>query len=88
MLKECKILLLDEATSNIDKETDEKIQKTIRYKFSDKTVIAIAHRLLTIVDYDKIIVMDNGNVKEVGNPYILLQGKGQFYEMVQSADGR
>ena len=69
MLKDCKVLLLDEATSNIDKETDEKIQKTIRDKFNDKTVIAIAHRLRTIADYDKVIVMDNGMVKETGSPY-------------------
>ena len=79
---------MDEATSNIDKETDDKIQKTIHEKFKEKTVIAIAHRLLTIADYDKIIVMDSGIVKEMGSPYELLQQKGSFYEMVNLSDGK
>jgi ATP-binding cassette subfamily C (CFTR/MRP) protein 4 len=63
LLRHNKIVILDEATSNVDTNTDRLIQKILRQKFKHSTVITIAHRLLTIADYDKIVVMDAGAVK-------------------------
>ncbi|KAK2945606.1 Multidrug resistance-associated protein [Blattamonas nauphoetae] len=68
ILNNCRIVVLDEATASVDVETDEKIQKTIREQFSDKTVIVIAHRLNTIMDSDRIMVMDKGHVAEFDSP--------------------
>ena len=72
LLKKSKILLLDEATSSIDKHTDKLIQKLIREQFKDRTVLCIAHRLETIIDYDKIMVLDKGKIIEYDTPENLL----------------
>lgn len=74
--------MLDEATSNVDMETDNFIQTIIKEKFKDTTVITIAHRLNTIADYDKIIVMQKGRIIEMGTPYELILRQGTFFEMV------
>ena len=60
ILRSSKILVLDEATSNVDMRTDDYIQRTLKSVFSKQTIITIAHRLNTIADYDKVIVMDKG----------------------------
>ena len=60
--------MLDEATSNVDKNTDDFIQKCIRSEFKGSTVITIAHRLSTVMDYDKILVMSGGKIVECGSP--------------------
>lgn len=84
LLKSPKILLLDEATASIDYETDSMIQKTIREEFSASTILTIAHRLKTIIDYDKILVLDQGNVKEYDHPYKLITNpKSQFKSMCE-----
>ena len=62
ILRSSKLVLLDEATANVDKETDEMIQKTIMRECAESTVIAISHRLDHIKMYDKVVVMDNGSV--------------------------
>ncbi|CAG9794562.1 unnamed protein product [Diatraea saccharalis] len=67
-----RVLVLDEATANVDSTTDKHIQDTIRSKFADSTVLTIAHRLNTVMDYDRVIVMDKGKVVETGHPYELL----------------
>ncbi|KAL2743664.1 putative multidrug resistance-associated protein lethal(2)03659 isoform X1 [Vespula maculifrons] len=78
------ILILDEATANVDPRTDELIQKTIRRKFENCTVLTIAHRLNTVMDSDRILVMDAGHAVEFDHPHILLQNsKGYLYNMVQ-----
>ncbi|KAI2474047.1 ATP-binding cassette sub-family C member 4 [Diabrotica virgifera virgifera] len=83
ILKNNKVLMLDEATANVDPQTDALIQKTIRRKFSDCTVITVAHRLNTIMDSDKVLVMDAGQISEFDHPHLLLQNKnGVFYSMV------
>lgn len=68
LLKDSPILVLDEATANIDSETDRVIQSVIRKEFAAKTVIAVAHRLSTIADFDQIIVLQNGRILEMGTP--------------------
>ncbi|KAJ8684127.1 hypothetical protein QAD02_019919 [Eretmocerus hayati] len=73
IVKRNKILVLDEATANVDPATDALIQKTIRIKFNDCTVLTIAHRLNTIMDSDKVLVMDNGQALEYDHPHTLLQ---------------
>jgi ATP-binding cassette, subfamily C (CFTR/MRP), member 4 len=83
LLSRNKILILDEATSNIDMSTDNFIQKVIREKFADTMVITIAHRLNTIADYDRVIVMKRGRIREQGSPWKLLQEKGIFHNMVK-----
>lgn len=66
LLKNPKVIVLDEATASIDNETDSSIQNMIRQRFKDSTVLTIAHRLHTIVDSDKIVVMDSGVIAEMG----------------------
>ncbi|ODM97614.1 Multidrug resistance-associated protein 1, partial [Orchesella cincta] len=73
LLRKTNILVLDEATAAVDLYTDELIQKTIRKEFKDATVITIAHRLNTILDSDRVIVMDNGEIREFDSPQNLLQ---------------
>ncbi|KAK6338386.1 hypothetical protein TWF730_002449 [Orbilia blumenaviensis] len=73
LLRDCKIVVLDEATSGVDKDTDEMIQRIIREEMRDRTVIAIAHRLQTIIDFDRVVVMEDGRVVEVGEPGALLK---------------
>jgi len=87
ILKKSSVLLLDEATSSIDKHTDNLIQKLIRNEFNDVTVICIAHRLETIIDYDRILVLSKGEIQEFDTPNNLLS-KGEasiFYQMVNSS---
>ncbi|KAM9328000.1 ATP-binding cassette sub-family C member 4 isoform 2-T2 [Pholidichthys leucotaenia] len=84
ILRKNRILIIDEATANVDPRTDELIQKTIRDKFRECTVLTIAHRLNTIIDSDRILVLDAGKIHAYDEPYTLLQDKGGiFYKMVQ-----
>nr|AHK05642.1 ATP-binding cassette transporter sub-family C member 1 isoform X4 [Tigriopus japonicus] len=86
LLRKTQILILDEATAAVDLETDDLIQTTIRKEFSECTILTIAHRLNTIMDCDKIIVLSNGIIAEMGSPSILLQDQRSiFYDMAQNA---
>merc|ERR1719330_1992902 len=82
LLKQCQILLLDEATSSVDYETDKEIQRTLRQAFSDCTVLTIAHRVNTILDSDKILVMVDGKVGEYGPPQQLLADKRSVFSEI------
>ncbi|KAH3662159.1 hypothetical protein OGAPHI_005407 [Ogataea philodendri] len=79
LIRKSKILILDEATSSVDYETDARIQNTVRLKFADCTVLTIAHRLKTILDYDKILVMDKGRCLEFDTPWNLFQSEGSSF---------
>ena len=86
ILRKTKILVLDEATAAVDLETDDLIQATIREEFSDCTVLTIAHRIKTILDNDRVLVMESGNIKEFDQPDVLLNDKeSAFYKMAKDA---
>ena len=84
LVQKSKIIIMDEATANVDFKTDRLIQKVIRLKFKDSTVITIAHRLNTIMDYDKVLVLDGGRVLEFDKPEVLISKGGLFAEMIRS----
>uniref|UniRef100_A0A8C5Z8N1 P-loop containing nucleoside triphosphate hydrolase protein n=1 Tax=Marmota marmota marmota TaxID=9994 RepID=A0A8C5Z8N1_MARMA len=88
LLREPKIILLDEATSSIDYDSDHLIQGIIRSEFNKSTILTIAHRLRSVIDYDRIIVMDAGEVKEYDRPSELLKDeRGIFYSMCRDSGG-
>ncbi len=81
------MLILDEATAAVDLETDELIQATIRKEFDGCTVLTIAHRLNTIMDYDRIMVLDRGSIVEFDSPDTLLADSNSvFYGMAKDAN--
>jgi ATP-binding cassette subfamily B protein len=82
MLKDANVILLDEATSFLDVENESKIQKALSELIKSKTVIIIAHRMRTIANADKIIVLDDGRISEQGSPEELLAQNGLFKKMV------
>ena len=84
LLRSTKVLVLDEATAACDLETDLLIQSTIKESFNECTVITIAHRLNTVLDYNKIIVLDNGVVVEMDSPNNLLKRSDSlFYSLAK-----
>uniref|UniRef100_A0A8D2LB73 ABC-type glutathione-S-conjugate transporter n=1 Tax=Varanus komodoensis TaxID=61221 RepID=A0A8D2LB73_VARKO len=85
LLRKSKILILDEATAAVDMETDHLIQETIRTEFSNCTVLTIAHRLHTIMDSNRVLVLQAGKIVEFDSPEILLQQQGLFAEMARDA---
>ncbi|EAA08388.5 AGAP003221-PA [Anopheles gambiae str. PEST] len=87
ILRNNKILVLDEATANVDPQTDALIQKTIREKFKHCTVLTVAHRLHTVMDSDRILVMDAGEAREFDTPHILLQQEGGILKDMVEATG-
>ena len=86
LVQKSKIIIMDEATANVDYKTDRLIQKVIRDKFKDSTVLTIAHRLYTIMDYDRVLVLSAGRVAEFDKPEVLIRNGGLFSEMVKSQD--
>ncbi|NXP41332.1 MRP3 protein, partial [Leiothrix lutea] len=85
LLRKTRILILDEATAAVDLETDDLIQSTIRTQFVDCTVLTIAHRLNTIMDYTRVLVLDNGTIAEFDTPANLIAAKGIFHTMARDA---
>ncbi|KAI0768063.1 P-loop containing nucleoside triphosphate hydrolase protein [Trametes elegans] len=82
LVKDSKILILDEATASVDYETDRKIQDTIATEFADRTILCIAHRLRTIIGYDRICVLDAGQIAEFDTPaHLYEQESGIFRSM-------
>ncbi|XP_077085852.1 ATP-binding cassette sub-family C member 3 isoform X2 [Siphateles boraxobius] len=85
LLRKTRILVLDEATAAVDLETDDLIQSTIRTQFEDCTVFTIAHRLNTIMDYTRVLVLDKGEIAEFDTPAALLAQRGIFFGMAKDA---
>ena len=86
VLRRNRVLVLDEATANVDPRTDALIQEQIREKFRDCTVLTIAHRLNTIMDSNRVVVLDAGRVREFDSPENLMARKDSiFYGMAKNA---
>jgi ATP-binding cassette, subfamily C (CFTR/MRP), member 1 len=79
LLKNCKILLLDEATASVDFEADALIQRTLRTAFKECTVLTIAHRLATVIDSDRIMLMEHGVLKEYDSPANLVRSDASLF---------
>ncbi|KAJ2887164.1 ABC transporter C member 13 [Coemansia aciculifera] len=86
IMRKRKIVVLDEATANVDLVIDKSVQELIRKEFSDCTVLTIAHRLETIMNSDRITVMDKGTITEIGTPQELLAKGGMFAQLVKTSD--
>ncbi|ODQ79186.1 hypothetical protein BABINDRAFT_162228 [Babjeviella inositovora NRRL Y-12698] len=87
LVRNSKVLILDEATSSVDYETDAKIQSTIVDEFGHCTILCIAHRLKTILNYDRIIVLDKGEVMEFDTPLNLFQAGGSIFRQMCDKSG-
>ena len=87
IVKSPKILLIDEATANIDLKTDAKIQKILAEEMVDTTVLTIAHRLDTVMNYDRIVVMEKGRKIEMGTPHDLLNEEMSFFRFLVAENG-
>lgn len=83
LVRGSRIIVCDEATSSVDMETDDKIQRTMAAGFRGKTLLCIAHRLRTIIGYDRICVMDAGRIAELGTPVELWEEGGIFRSMCE-----
>ena len=81
ILRKSKIIIMDEATSSVDYNTEKLIQKTILNNLKGSTIITIAHRIKTIINYDRILVFDKGEVIEEGSPNELIEKKGIFFQL-------
>lgn len=79
LLKRTRILVLDEATASVDSATDNVIQRTLRTEFKDCTVVTIAHRIPTVVDSDKVLVLSDGRIAEYDTPATLLENKNSLF---------
>lgn len=79
LLRDAKVMVLDEATASVDTRTDALIQETIRAQFANCTVLTIAHRINTILDSDRIMVLDHGRIVEFDKPSTLLRSKDSHF---------
>lgn len=84
ILRKSKVVILDEATSNVDTKSDDLMQEIIRKEFHDCTIIAVAHRLDTILDFDRIALLSQGSLKEFDTPQALLNRDSAFKELYNS----
>jgi len=85
-LKDSSIILLDEATSALDTETEYGVNKALKTFSDKKTIVVVSHRLLTVMECDKVVVIINGKVAECGHPKDLMQEKGAFYQLFQEKE--
>ncbi|MCJ7549155.1 MAG: ATP-binding cassette domain-containing protein, partial [Anaerolineae bacterium] len=83
ILHDPRILILDEATSSVDSETERQIQEALDELVKGRTTIAVAHRLSTLHNADRIVVLNGGKVEEQGSPKQLIENHGMFYNLVQ-----
>jgi ABC-type multidrug transport system fused ATPase/permease subunit len=87
VIRQSPILVLDEATSNVDADTDAAMQKLLRSEFRDRTMISVVHKLQTVLDFDRVILLENGRIAENGSPQELLSTPGSaFLALYESLD--
>ena len=79
-----RILILDEATASVDTETESQIQKALKNLVQGRTTFAIAHRLSTLRDADRLVVIEDGKISETGTHDELMKKRGSFYRLVQA----
>ena len=82
LIRKPKVLLIDEATASVDQKTDGVIQEVIKNKLEGVSVLTIAHRLITVIQYDKIVVLERGRKIEEGSPLALMRRDGEFSRLV------
>ncbi|KAI7870590.1 P-loop containing nucleoside triphosphate hydrolase protein [Spinellus fusiger] len=82
LVKKSSLIVLDEATSSVDFDTDHKIQETIRTEFVHSALLCIAHRIRTVADYDRILVLDHGSLVEYDTPYTLMTREGGAFQQM------
>ncbi|KAI8381242.1 P-loop containing nucleoside triphosphate hydrolase protein [Radiomyces spectabilis] len=87
LVKKSALIVLDEATSSVDFDTDHRIQQTIRQEFVDSSLLCIAHRIRTVADYDRILVLDHGKVVEFDTPYCLMTTEGSVFQQMCERSG-
>ncbi|KIJ61804.1 hypothetical protein HYDPIDRAFT_183028 [Hydnomerulius pinastri MD-312] len=88
ILKRSKVLIMDEATASVDYATDELIGKTIRKEFANSTILTIAHRLRTVIDYDRVMLLDEGRIVEFDSPSTLLSDPSSRFHGLCKATGK
>lgn len=79
LVQRSKLVVLDECSARVDPRTDARLQETIAAEFRDCTILAIAHRLRTVIGFDRFIVMSDGRVAEIGTPIELFERRGAFH---------
>lgn len=87
LLKRNRVVFMDEATASVDFETDEAIQKTIATEFADCTILCIAHRLRTVIEYDRVLVLDDGEIAEFASPLDLLNTPDSLFNKMCENSG-
>lgn len=88
ILRKSRVLIMDEATASIDEATDHVIQTMIQQEFSNTTVLTIAHRINTIINYDKLMILDQGNIVQFDTPYNLLMDKTGYFHVLVMESGQ
>ncbi|KAF7316261.1 Multidrug resistance-associated ABC transporter protein [Mycena indigotica] len=88
ILKRSRILVMDEATASVDYATDELIGRTIRQEFAESTILTIAHRLRTVIDYDRVMLLDQGKIVEFDSPGVLLKNSHSKFHALCKATGK
>jgi len=88
ILKRSKVLVMDEATASVDYATDELISQTIRHEFAQSTILTIAHRLRTVIDYDRVMLLDQGRIVEFDRPATLIADTSSSFYALCKATGR
>ena len=84
ILKDAPVVILDEATASMDAENENLVQQALSVLLQGKTVLVIAHRMRTIANVDKVVVLEQGRVAETGTPEKLLNQKGLFYRLAEA----